>query len=131
MCTEIGSNSGDFDVSHFELDKPSSAFPKSNFHEHIFSQGNACKSFVQNVTLLRSLTASEKRVEKASFVVTPLGVSGEGGVTFTWGDDKGVQVSGHASASISDENGNSVEATIEVESDGSGKATISAKHEEE
>lgn len=56
-------------------------------------------------------------------------MSGEVGGTITWGGEAGIQASGYVSGNASDNNGNKVDITVEVKSDGSGSATASASHE--
>ena len=56
-------------------------------------------------------------------------VSGKGEITVEWGGKEGTKISGGVSGGVSDSKGNKAEVKVEVENDGSGKATLSAEHE--
>ena len=106
----------------------------SSFQERIFVHGSNFQGLARGVTLHIIRSNAEQRVQAAANNrgIAPMGasVSGEVGVTVEWGGSKGTEVSGHASGSVSDDKGNAVDATVEVASDGSGSATVSASHEE-
>ena len=57
-------------------------------------------------------------------------VTAEIGATISWGGGDGVQASGRVSGSVSDDNGNKADVKVEIKSDGSGSASVSASHEE-
>jgi hypothetical protein len=73
--------------------------------------------FVQNGNMHNSLKAMK--------------VSAEGGFTVEWGNPGGPSISGYVSGSASDDKGNKTEVKVEVNDDGSGKATVSASHDED
>lgn len=71
--------------------------------------------------------ARSHRIEKV-----PMGnVSGEAGITISWGGDNGPSVGGYVSGGASDDKGNSVEVNVQVNGDGTGSATASASHDED
>ncbi len=63
--------------------------------------------------------------------ITPMETKAEIGGTISWGGEKGVEISGYASGSASDDNGNTADVTVEVNSDGTGSATVSVSHDED
>jgi hypothetical protein len=57
-------------------------------------------------------------------------VAGKAEITIEWGGKEGPSIKGSASGSVSDDSGNKAEVKVEVESNGSGKATVSVEHDE-
>ena len=107
---------------------------EKSFHEAICtsSSGNPHR-FIQATYLNRPFSNIENKAQKIvqNHRIAPMGnVSGEIGGKISWGGEDGTQASGYVSGSASDDNGNTVEATVEVNSDGSGSASVSASHEE-
>lgn len=105
-----------------------------DFHENICSLSEHSPRLIKATHSNRQLSSLERKVHKIGEEcrIAPTGnISGEIGGKISWGGEEGVQGSVYASGSASDDNGNKAEATVEVNSDGSGSATVSASHEEE
>jgi hypothetical protein len=64
-------------------------------------------------------------------IIPPTGFDAKLGIDISWGGDKGTEASGYVSGSASDDKGNEAELKVEVNSDGSGSANISASHHED
>lgn len=106
--------------------------PSSNLHEGIVYPKNDFLPMTRTVTLVTERSGSDIKAQKVlQGSIAPMGsTSAEGGFTITWGGENGTEVSGYISGSASDNSGNTAEVTVEVNSDGSGSADVSVKHEE-
>ena len=107
--------------------------PEKSFHEAICTSSGNPYRFIQATYLNRPLSNIDSKAQKIvqNHRIAPMGnINGEIGGKISWGGEDGVQASGYVSGSASDNNGNTVEATVEVNSDGSGNASVSASHEE-
>lgn len=113
---------------------PLKASLNTDFYKTIFSINDSSFLFNRTVISKNSLTEVDIKTMKIAHgdncKFKPMDVSGEVGATVKWGGDKGTEVSGYASGSASDDDGNTVEITVEVNNDGSGSATVAASHEE-
>jgi hypothetical protein len=131
MC-EISLNMVDLDTYERYEDFADSLKQENTLHEGIFSPTCRISLTHRSITNLTNASGSDLKLQKvvqSTFRAT--GLSGEAGVTITWGSDKGAEVSGYVSGSASDDNGNTAQVTVEINDDGSGSADISVKHDEE
>ncbi len=124
MISEIGEFGYDDGHEKWEFTSPSNGHA---FYQHICSQDYDYRAFGKNITPHVPLNETTQKMAN----IFPMGsVSGEVGVSISWGGENGTEVSGHASGSVSDDNGNKAEVKVEVQSDGSGTASVSASHDE-
>jgi hypothetical protein len=101
-----------------------------NFHENIFDQHNGRLGLEKTVILCKAPKEVEQRTQKVAKIASSnANASGRADITFEWGGKDGPSVSGSISGSCSDDRGNKAEVRVSVESDGSGKATVSAEHD--
>lgn len=127
MCSEVSCI--DFEDRDLGSISPSPAVC-CNFHENIFDQHNDRWVFAQTVTLCTSPKEIEQRTQKVAKIASKNpNANGRADITFEWGGKDGPTVSGSISGGFSDDKGNRAGVKVEVQSDGSGKATISAEHE--
>jgi hypothetical protein len=134
MSIEVSLSSVDFD-KYPGVSFASAAQYEEIFHERIFSQHPNCQVVTKITVLLTARSEVEERTEKASrnHVIRNIpikGVSAEAGVSIEWGGQKGTGVSGYVSGSAEDDRGNKAEVKVEVNDDGSGKASVVVGHDE-
>jgi hypothetical protein len=100
----------------------------------IFSQGNESWHFTKNA-VNETTTPSElaQRMQRVAhgMKIAPREseTSGEVGGTWKWGGKGGPEFNGYLKGKVQDNKGNSAEVKVQQNSDGTGSATASAKHE--
>ncbi len=134
MLSEVSSvNLEDWDDYGQSFSKSLSLSP--HFHKQILSQNyGANLDRTKNIPPcnLQNHNPTNQKVQKV-FSDSPVGanVGGEVSVTFKWGGEEGTSVSGSASVNASDDNGNTVTVTAEVNDDGSREVSASASHDDD
>jgi hypothetical protein len=84
----------------------------------------------KTVTFSKTSQEIDLRTQEAAKIATmSANVSGKAEITVECGGKEGLSVSGSISGSVGDNKGNKAEVRVEVERDGSLKATVSAEHE--
>ncbi len=136
MSFEVTLNSVDFDEfdERYRSLHPNTVVAEDCFHEAIFSASGRAYQAIQAVSLREKPSVIDHKTQRIArnHGIAPMGtVSGEVGLSVDWGGKNGTEISGYASGSASDDNGNKVEVTVEVKGDGSGNASASASHDEE
>src|SRR5689334_637565 len=74
--------------------------PKGCFHEAIFSLSDHPCPSIQSVNLKEKSPVMDNRIQRIArnHGIKPMGtLSGEAGISVSWGGDKGTEVSGYAS----------------------------------
>jgi len=131
MSIELGSV--DFD----DFDNYGNSFAADNagpkFHEAIFSPDTNCyrqftRTVVHETNSLKPMMGMQKAGGDHG---KGGGYSVEVGGEFDWGNGKGLEFNGYGKSEAYDGKGNSVEVHVERNSDGTGSAGFSMKHEEE
>lgn len=117
-----------YDGALAPLDTPAKNF---DFHASICSQYNGRAVLAKSSVLNNHVTELEQRTQRAARIAPMGNVSGEAGVTVNWGGNDGPSIGGYVSGSASDDKGNSVDLTVEVNNDGTGSATVSASHDQD
>jgi hypothetical protein len=135
MSIEINFDSFDFE----EIDKYSRSSTSQTtsiepvFHEAIFYKAGG--AILSNRTYSLKKETSETAMKTKKVMHTNFGgisnFSGEIGGKISWGGENGVQATGYAQGSASDDKGNTAEITVEINSDGTGSASASLIREED
>ena len=128
MISEIGDVN--FEDRNLEPSRSSSPIVSYPYHENIFAQHGDHSVLTKSVAFSNALKEVEQRTQQAA-KIAPMGanVTAKTEVTIEWGGKQGTSINGSVSGSVSDNKGNKTEVRVQVERDGSGKATISAEHE--
>lgn len=127
--SEVSLDTSNYDAyENYEFENSERKEPESQLHVGIFSQENLPRQFSRNVHQLKH---TDPKITALALKPLMAKAGGEIKVEVSWGGEDGVEVSGSASASASDDSGNTAEVSVEVNDDGSGSASVSVKHEED
>ena|SRR3990167_1617252 len=134
MFTGISFDSVDFD-KYDNLLPTEGSLSCTNYYEKILPQSNCSPIAVRKIVFQDTRSETDTKIQRISFQsnikLMMSKVSGEVGVTYEWGGKDGGEVNAHASASGSDDKGNTAEVKVEVNKDGSGSATVIVRHDDE
>lgn len=132
LCSDVSLSSVDDFDTFYESALSQPASPGERLHEAIFCISGSHFRFVRTASVENGESDIMQRIKRTSSNngIAPMEVSGEIGGKISWGGENGVQGSGHVSGKASDDNGNKVDVKVEVNTDGSGNASITASHEE-
>lgn len=136
MSSEITFDSIDLDnISlYYSLSSSDGGISENSFHKAIYSPLESSSQTINKNYPNRPFSITESKTQRVAQnqMIIPVGnVKGEVGGTISWGGEDGVEISGYVSGSASDDRGNTASIEVEINSDGSGSATVSGSHDED